>query len=756
MKDSVSVAVEIGGKTLTIETGLLARQAAGAAAVTLGDTVMFSAVTTTGKPREGADFFPLQVEYREKYYAAGRFPGGFFKREARPSEKEILTARITDRPIRPLFPDGFINEIQINSMVMSADGENEPDVLSVIAASAALHISEIPFMGPVGAVRIGRIDGQWVINPSHDQRTKSDLDLVYAGTRERFLMMEGSADEISEADFFAAMQRAHEEVVRIVDAQVALRRQLGKPDKVIVEQAPDAEKMAFLRTTAGEELRQVLLVGDKLQRQERVEAVKTALQAKALEKWPEMEAHHFASLFDALEIELVRCNVLDHGQRIDGRGMDAIRPLYAQLALLPRCHGSALFNRGETQSVGTVTLGTKQDTQELDAITGGDKEKKFMLHYNFPPYSVGEVGRLGSTGRREIGHGALAERSLRPVVPNDYPYTIRVVSDIMGSNGSSSMASVCVGSLAMMDAGIPIKGAVAGVSVGLFTSKDESKRVMITDILGAEDHCGDMDFKVAGTEKGITGFQVDLKLRGLPWDVVEQALARARAGRLQILEFMRGVIAAPRPELSPYAPRITTIHIPVDKIGGLIGPGGKNIRRITELSGAQIDIEDDGTVNVFATNAESMEIAVREVQMVVAEAEEGRIYEGTVTGIKEFGCFVEILPGKDGLCHISELAEQRIRAVEDVCKIGDKMWVKCIGIDDRGRVKLSRREAMRDLDQQRRQAEGGQPAAAPQAQPPPLPANAPHGEARRPAPRDEYRPGQRDERRDDRRGPPRR
>jgi polyribonucleotide nucleotidyltransferase len=461
--------------------------------------------------------------------------------------------------------------------------------------------------------------------------------------------------------------------------------------------------MDFLRATAGAELARALLVPGKQDREAAVKAVKTALQARLLEKWPELGENHFKTLFDFFEIETVRNNVLDHGKRPDGRGMHQIRPLAAQLALIPRAHGSALFNRGETQALGTVTLGTKQDVQELDAITGGEKGKNFMLHYNFPPYSVGEVGRLGSTGRREIGHGALAERSLRPVVPADYPYTVRVVSDIMGSNGSSSMASVCVGSLALMDAGIPVKGAVAGVSVGLYTSKDESKRILVTDILGTEDHCGDMDFKVAGTAKGITGFQVDLKLRGLPWDLVEQALTCAREGRMQILEFMRGVIEAPRPELSPYAPRIFTLRIPEDKIGGLIGPGGKNIRRITDLSGAQIDIADDGTVSIFATSGESLEIAKREVQLVVAEAEVGVLYEGTVTGIKEFGCFVEILPGKDGLCHISELAEQRIRSVEDVCKVGDKMWVKCIGVDDRGRVKLSRREAMRDLDRQRQQ-----------------------------------------------------
>ncbi|MFZ4394438.1 MAG: polyribonucleotide nucleotidyltransferase [Kiritimatiellia bacterium] len=705
MKDTVSVAVEVGGKTITIETGLLACQAAGATTVTLGETIMFSAATNTDKPREGIDFFPLQVEYREKYYAAGRFPGGFFKRESRPSEKEILTARIIDRPIRPLFPDGYINDVQINSMVLSADCENDPDVLGVIAASAALHISEIPFMGPIGAVRVGRVNGQLVINPTHAQRAKSDLDLVYAGTRERFLMMEGGADEISESDFLAAMKCAHAEVVKIIDAQIRLRRLLNKPDKQIVDGEPNKEQMDFLRATSGEALRQALLVAGKQAREVAIKTIKASLKAKAKEKFTDLSDHHFGTLFDTLEIDLVRRNVLEHGKRIDGRNSEAIRPLVAQLALIPRAHGSALFNRGETQALGTVTLGTKKDSQELDAITGGEKEKSFMLHYNFPPYSVGEVGRLGSTGRREIGHGALAERSLRPIIPADYPYTVRVVSDIMGSNGSSSMASVCVGALALMDAGVPIKGAVAGVSIGLFTNKDESQKVMVTDIIGSEDHCGDMDFKVAGTEKGITGFQVDLKLRGLTWDVVEQALTRAREGRMQILGFMHGIIATHRPELSPYAPRIFTLQIPVDKIGGLIGPGGKNIRRITELSGAQIDIADDGTISIYANNGDSMETAKREVQLVVAEAVEGQLYEGTVTGIKEFGCFVEILPGKDGLCHISELAEQRIRSVEDVCKVGDKMWVKCIGVDDRGRVKLSRREAMRDLDQKRQQEE---------------------------------------------------
>ncbi len=702
MNDTTSVSVNVGGAQMTIETGLLARQAAGATVVRLGDSLVFSAVTNTDKPREGIDFFPLQVEYREKYYAAGRFPGGFFKREARPSEKEILTARIIDRPIRPLFPDGYINDVQVNNMVLSADCENDTDVLAVNAASAALHISGVPFMGPIGCVRVGRVNGELVINPTQTQRKESDLDLIYAGTRERFLMMEGGSSEISEEDFLAAMKFAHVEVVKLVDAQHELRKLLGKAPKVIEEKAPDAEKMTFLYATGGAALRKALLIADKMERQNAVKAIKDDLQAKTLAKWPEaVTAASFVTLFDTMEIDLVRANILEDGKRIDGRTSDEIRKLYAQLGVMPRAHGSAIFERGETSALGSVTLGTKKDSQDLDAITGGPTTKPFMLHYNFPPYCVGEVGRLGSTGRREIGHGALAERSLAQVVPQDYPYSIRVVSDIMGSNGSSSMASICAGALAMMDAGIPIKAPVAGVSVGLFTNKDESQKILVTDILGSEDHCGDMDFKVAGTRKGITGFQVDLKLRGLTWDVVEAALARAKQGRLQILDFMESVMPAPRAELSPFAPRITIMTIPVDKIGALIGPGGSNIRRVCEISGAQIDIADDGKVSIYANNAESLKMATDEVSSITAEAEEGKLYEGTVTGIKEFGCFVEIMPGKDGLCHISELADRRIGAVEDVCKVGDKMMVKCIGIDDRGRVKLSRREAMRDLDQQK-------------------------------------------------------
>ncbi len=705
MENTTKVSAIIGGKEITIETGLLARQAAGSVTVRLADTVLFSAVCHTDAPREGIDYFPLQVDYREKFYAAGQYPGGFFKRETRPSDHETLIARLTDRPIRPLFPEGYYNDVQIMNMLLSADGENDPDVLSVTAASAALHLSEVPFYGPIAAVRIGRINGEWVINPTQKERLQSDLDLMYAGTRDRFLMMEGGADEIPEADFIAAMKRAQEEVVKLIDIQIELRRMLGKPDKVITEIPQDPEKMDFLRAE-GAELRQALMIPGKLERQGKVDEIKAALKAKVMEKWPEFTDNDFLHLFDAYEIETVRSNVLDHNHRIDGRGQYEIRPLSAQVHVLPRPHGSAIFMRGETQSLGTVTLGTKSDAQEMDAITGGAKLKRFMLHYNFPPYCTGEVRKIGGTGRREIGHGALAERSLRPVIPEDYPYTIRVVSDIMGSNGSSSMASVCVGTLALMDAGVPIKAPVAGISAGLFTTPDESKKVVVTDILGAEDHCGDMDFKVCGTRKGITGFQVDLKIRGLTWDIVEEAIRQTRDARMKILDFIESVLPAPRAELSPYAPRIETVIIPQDKIGALIGKGGETIRGICDTTGAQIDIEeegDKGIVTIFATAGEMMDAAKKAINAVIAEPEEGMIYEGTVTGIKEFGAFVEILPGQDGLCHISELADKRIAKTEDVCKVGDKMWVKVIAIDDRGRIKLSRKAAMAERDAAARQ-----------------------------------------------------
>jgi len=699
MKNTTSVSAEVGGKTITIESGLLAKQASGSVTVQIGDTVLFSAATAASSVREGIDYFPLQVEYREKFYAAGRFPGGFFKREARPSEKETLVSRYTDRPIRPLFPKTYRNEVQIINMLLSADRVNDSDTISILAASAALTVSELPFNGPIAGVRVGRVNGEFIVNPTHEENAESDMELIYASTRDLPLMIEGGGSQISEEDLIAAMRVAHDECVKLIDIQLELRSKLGLPDKVVEEEEDDNTLIDAAKAICGETLAETLLIAGKIERQDKVTAIKNDLKTKMLEQFPEMTDEEFRATFDDLEIALVRSNVLDHGKRIDGRAFDEIRPLSGDTSILPRTHGSSIFMRGETQAVASVTLGTSKDTQSMDAITGGPTEKSFLLHYNFPHYSVGETGRLGGVSRREVGHGALAEKSLEEIMPDEYPYCVRVVSDVMGSNGSTSMASVCSGSMALMDAGVPIKGAVAGISVGLYSDgKDRSE--LVIDILGAEDHCGDMDFKVAGTKEGITGFQVDLKIKGLSWDLVERAFKMAHKGRLEILEFMSTVVASTREELSPYAPRIHELNIDPEKIGELIGPGGKNIRRITEITGTQIDIADDGIVKIFSVDAESLDMAIREVSATTAEAEVGAVYDGTVTGIKDFGVFVETIPGKDGLVHISELADFRVNTPEDVCQIGDQMWVKCIGIDERGRIRLSRREALKERGEQ--------------------------------------------------------
>ncbi|MFC1468178.1 polyribonucleotide nucleotidyltransferase [Verrucomicrobiota bacterium] len=687
-----TVGFEIGGKPMSFETGRMAFQADAAVSCIYGENIVFSAATGSD-PREGCDFFPMQIEYREKFYAAGRIPGGFFKREARPSEKEILTARVTDRPIRPLFPAGYYNEVQIVNNLISCDATLDPDFMSINAASCALHISELPFKGPIGAVRIGRVDGEWVICPTHEQLKESDLDLTYAGTRELPLMIEGSADEISETDFVAAMRRAHEEVVKIIDAQIELRAKLGLPEKVIEEQPVDEGALSRAREIAGAELMEAMTISDKLKRQDTISGIKKSLETRIREEMPEMEDQEFFLLFDELEIECVRRVVLEKKTRVGGRGFAELRELEASVGVLPRAHGSAVFSRGETQSLCTVTLGASKDGLRLDAVPGGDTEKNFFLHYNFPPYSVGECGRLGSTSRREIGHGNLAERSLKPMMPEAYQYTVRVVSEIMGSNGSSSMASICGGTLALMDAGVPMKRPVAGISVGLFSGETDE---MVIDILGTEDHCGDMDFKVGGTREGITGFQVDLKVVGLKWELVEGAFEMARKARLDILDHMESVIPTVRDEMSTHAPRIEVINIDPEKIGALIGPGGSNIREITSTHGVQIDINDDGEVKIFSADGESMAAAKAAVAGCTAEIEVGQMYEGTVKGVRDFGAFVEALPGKEGLVHISELANHRVEKTEDICKVGDKMWVKCIDVDKQGRVRLSRRAAMEE------------------------------------------------------------
>lgn len=692
MNEAKTVDCTVGEKQIHIEAGLLAQQANGAVTIRMGDTVLICTVTAAKKPREGVDFFPLQVEYREKFYAAGRFPGGFFKREARPSEKEILTMRATDRPLRPLFPEGYRNEVQIISSLLSTDCLEEPDILSINGASAALTISDVPFNGPIGAVRVGRVNGEFILNPTHEQIAEGDLNLTYVGNRELPLMIEGDAKEIPEKDMFDAMKLAQESCVKLIDAQVALREALGLPEKIFEEQAVSEDLLAKARALAGKEMSDALTIPGKLERHEKVNAVRDSLKEGLLGQEPEMTDEEFFQLFDAFEIETVRNNVIDHKKRIDGRRSDELRPLAAQVGFLPRTHGSALFNRGETQALATVTLGTLKDAQSMDALSGGPDEKRFMLHYNFPPYCVGEPGRIGMTSRREIGHGNLAERSLKGVISEEYPYTVRIVSEIMGSNGSSSMASVCAGTLALMDAGVTITKPVAGISVGLFSRDDAAE--LVVDILGAEDHCGDMDFKVCGTREGITGFQVDLKIRGLRWDLVEGAFEMARKSRVEILDYMASVLPETRADLSEHAPRITQLKIPVDKIGALIGPGGKNIRRITDTYKVQIDIEEDGSVQIFSNDKDAMDAAVNEVEGLTAEAEEGKIYRGTVTGVKEFGAFVEILPGLEGLVHISELADFRVKQTEDICKPGDEMWVKCLSVEENGRIRLSRKAAL--------------------------------------------------------------
>ena len=692
MNGTTKIEFEIGGKPMFFETGVLAKQADAAVSCGLGDNIVFSAVTSAKEAKEGCDFFPLQVEYREKFYAAGRFPGGYIKREARPSEKEILTMRVTDRPIRTLFPDGFYREVQINNMLMSCDGTIDTDILSVNAASAALTLSELPFNGPIGAVRIVRNDGEWIINPTHEQLAKSDLDLTYCGSQDKVMMIEGTANEMPEDEFIQAMKVAHAEVIKIITAQLDLRKELGLPEKIYESIKKDTSKLDKARELVGDKFIDTMKIAGKQERHDSVNNLKDELKELMLNEFEDMSDEEYFHIFHDLEVETVRKNVIENKTRIGGRGFLEIRDLEAQVGVLPRTHGSSIFGRGETQTLCTVTLGTKKDSQGLDAVTGGVSEKEFILHYNFPPYSVGEVGRLGMTSRREIGHGNLAEKSIVPVLPDDFPYAIRVVSEVMGSNGSSSMASACGGCLALMDAGVPLKSAVAGISVGLFT--DESSSIQVIDILGAEDHCGDMDFKVVGTKKGITGFQVDLKVHGLTWEQVTEAFEIARNGRIEILDYMSSVIAEPRSDLSENAPRITTLKIDPDKIGALIGPGGKHIKAITESTSAQIDISDDGKVSIFANDSQNMENAISQVNALTAEIEIGKIYNGKVITVKDFGAFVECLPGKEGLVHISELANERVESVESICKAGDEMKVKCIDIDNQGRVRLSRKAAL--------------------------------------------------------------
>ncbi len=691
------VSTQIGDGQLIIETGKLAKQADGAVTVQLGETIVI-VTAVSSKPREELDFFPLTVDYREKAAAAGKFPGGYFKREGRPTEKEILTSRMIDRPCRPLFPEGFYNDTQIIAILLSADGENDPDILAVNGASAALSISDIPWAGPVGAVRVGRVNGQFIVNPTHTQRKDSDLDLVYVGSDNDLVMIEGSASEVSEADMMAAIEFAHGHVQKIIAAIRELTDKAGKPKRQVELKTVRPEVLALAKETIGGEILPAILTEKKLAREAAVAALKDKMTGALKAKFADVTDFEINESFYKIQSEALRRSILENNKRPDGRGARDIRPLYCEVGVMPRTHGSAIFQRGETQALVMTTLGSKADIQEMDAWTGGPPEKRFILHYNFPPFSVGETGRTGAPGRREIGHGALAERSLAPMIPSelDFPYTIRVTSEIMESNGSTSMATVCGATLSLLDAGVPLKNPVAGISIGLIT--DEKRALTITDIIGWEDAFGDMDFKVAGTPKGITGFQTDLKLTGLSHALTKQAFEQAREARLVILEAMNKAISAPRPELSKYAPRITTIKINPEKIGAVIGPQGKVIKAIVEATGCQIDIDDDGSVHIFSTSGEAAERAIEQIKGITAEVEVGKIYRGKVVGIKEFGAFVEILPDKDGLLHISEIADYRVKKVEDVLKMGDEVWVKVLEVDDRGKIRLSRKAALAEKD----------------------------------------------------------
>ena len=708
---------------IQLSTGTLAGLAGGAVTVAMGETTVFVSATAASTLRPGQDFFPLTVDYREKFTAAGRFPGGYFKREGKPSEKEILTSRLCDRPLRPLFPKGFLNEVQVIGYLLSTDQINEADVLMVNGASAALMISDIPWNGPIGCVRLGEINGEFVVNPTNEQMYDSSLDLIYVGSEKEMMMIEGSADQIPEARFVEALEFAHQAIQEIISAQRELAELCGREKKEFeLVKAPD-EVLNLCREITGNRMEEAIFAPSKQERQVAVDMVKEEASKACEEKFGEdFDPDHISMAFEIIQEEVYRENILIRGKRADGRAPADLREITCETGVLPRVHGSAVFTRGETQSLVLSTLGTSRDVQDLDGLTGGPTAKSFILHYNFPPFSVGEAGRFGFTSRREIGHGALAERSVLPILPpeDEFPYAIRIVSEIMASNGSTSMASVCGGSLALMDAGVPISQHVAGISTGLVTEMNDqgeiAKHVVLTDIIGAEDHFGDMDFKVCGTRDGVTGFQLDLKIQGLPFDIAKEAVKQVTEARMKILDKMDEALPSHRKELREHAPRIESVQIDPEKIGALIGPGGKNIRRITEVTGANIDIDEDnsGKVRIYATDTEAMNRALQEIELVTGEIEVGKIYRGIVRGVKEFGAFVECLPGKEGLCHISELADFRVNNTEDICKLGDEILVKCIGIDDKGRVKLSRRAAMEEAKPPEDSAPTNEDAPSPQ------------------------------------------
>jgi len=686
MFDTQVEEIEWGGRPLRFETGHLARQADGAVLVQYGQTTVLATAVADREAKPGRDFFPLTVNYQERTYAAGKIPGGYFKREGRPSEKETLTSRLIDRPIRPLFVKGFQNETQVIATVLSHDLENDPDIVALIASSAALTLSGLPFLGPIGATRVGFIEGQYVLNPMIDEMQESKLDLVMAGTAQAVLMVESEARELSEDEMLGAVMFGQESIQPVVQAIIRLAEKAAKEPWDLA--APEANENADqVRKLAESDLRKAYEIAEKLPRLERVGEIK-AKTIESVTPAGEEADPAVGEAFKALEKDIVRGSILETSKRIDGRDLSTVRPITCEVGLLPRAHGSAVFTRGETQALVVATLGTGEDEQFVDALQGTYKES-FLLHYNFPPYSVGETGRVGFTGRREVGHGKLAWRALRPMLPDreSFPYTMRVVSEITESNGSSSMATVCGASLAMMDAGIPINNPVAGIAMGLIMEQD--KHAVLSDILGDEDHLGDMDFKVAGTSDGITSLQMDIKITGITEEIMKTALAQAKDGRLHILDEMNKAIEQARPELGEHAPRIELITIPVDKIREVIGPGGAVIRQMVEETGAKIDISDDGTVKVASASAQSIKEALDRIKAITSEPEVGVIYRGTVVKVVDFGAFVNFFGPKDGLVHISQLADERVRQVTDVVKEGDSVFVKLMGFDDRGKVRLS-------------------------------------------------------------------
>lgn len=690
----VKKSVQIGNYSLEFETGRFAKQADGAVMIRYADTMVLATVVANKEPKAGLDYFPLQIEFREKMSAAGKIPGGYLKREGRPSDKEILSARLIDRPIRPMFPENYHCDTQIVVTVYSSDQQNDADVLGACAASAALMISDSPFDGPIAEVRVGRVDGAFLLNPTFAELEKSDMDVTVAGTSSSILMVEGESREISEKDMLAALAFGHEAIKKICQLQVEFAAEVNKTKRTVAPKSYDAALLADVQSLATEKLRDAAnTVSAKEERSaKRNEIVNGVLEALA-EKYPEQEAVIEEILHDIEKSEM-REMILGKKKRLDGRGLADVRQITIETAILPRAHGSALFTRGETQSLTTVTLGTKDDEQKTDGLIEF-KPRRFMLHYNFPPFSVGETGRMGTTGRREIGHGNLAERALKNLMPNekDFPYSLRIVSDILESNGSSSMATVCAGSLALFDAGVPLTKACAGIAMGLV--KEGDRVAVLSDILGDEDHLGDMDFKVAGTVDGITAFQMDIKIQGITLEIMATALEQAKAGRLHKLEKMNASIDKPKPELSPYAPRFTTIKIPTDLIGSVIGPGGKMIRSIVADSGASsINIEDDGSIQIAATSQEASDKALALINAITAVPEPGKIYKATVKRIMDFGAFAEILPGKEGLIHISQLDTKRVAKVTDVVKVGDTFDVKLLEIDEKGRMNLSRKALM--------------------------------------------------------------